>query len=206
MADREEWRTVPDWPLYEVSSLGQVRSYHPRWLKPTSVTGGKPRILSQTRVSGFARVVLVSEEGERRDVLVHVLMARAFLRAPSAVHIDGKRNVLSNLEPSSGMAESVSLKRPAKITAERVVRIVEDGVEERGEVSESMARQIRSGRKWRAVTEGMDMPAHARARRDAAIAASDEPTRVLAERHGLCETRVRLIRQKARESGHAPRR
>lgn len=199
----EEWRSIAGLPLYEVSSWGRVRSHHPRWLSPKSTTGGKPRILSQYLTTGHPRVSLVTDEGPR-EMLVRVLMARAFFGAESAVNVDGntRNNMLSNLEPTSGMAESVSIRRPATLTAEQVTRLVDDARDPAASlVSESLVRQIRRGAKWRTVTAGMTLAAERRRVRDAEIASSTDSTRVLAARHGLSETGVRLIRRR-----HASRR
>ena len=197
-ATRQTFRTIPA----KVSGLH--RSYHPRWLKPSSCTGGRPRILSTQFVDGHPRVQLWSEEGVAWRPLVRVLMAQAFLSTESAVPIDGNPgNIdLANLSPTSGRGETTSMRNPRKLTAEQVVRIVEDrsAAKEVG-VSASLARQIRNGSKWRTVTSNCQLPGRPdHTARDAAIAASTDPIAVIAAKHGLRETRVYQIRAKARSA------
>jgi predicted XRE-type DNA-binding protein len=88
----EEWRDIPDWEgYYQVSNLGQVKSFH-----------RKGRMLKQgTSNKGYRRVVL-QNKGIKRYISVHRLVMLAF-HGPSDLtvnHIDGDKtnNALTNLE------------------------------------------------------------------------------------------------------------
>lgn len=85
MTTAEEWRTIPGWPGYEVSNLGNLRS-----LKP-----GKqgPKVARLDR-RGYWRVSL-SVAGVTKNRRVHQLVALAFLGPrPDGCevrHLDGNR-------------------------------------------------------------------------------------------------------------------
>lgn len=94
----EEWRAVPGWPEYEVSSIGHVRRvavYH------TTRVG---RMLNlHTGSTGYLRAAL-SRSSKTKYELVHRLVAMAFLPAPSegqteVAHRNGVRtdNSVGNL-------------------------------------------------------------------------------------------------------------
>ena len=90
----EEWRPVPGWPRYFVSSLGRVCS--------TKGKGGAQRILSQYLEEGY-RVVRVRDHGRTAHLSVHRALLMAFDRMPApdeeTRHLDGNRlnNSLGNL-------------------------------------------------------------------------------------------------------------
>lgn len=94
IAEREEWRTVIDWPDYEVSSTGQVRSRK----------SGRVRIRRQHLSAHRYHAVVLSMDGRTKRAKVAHLVARAFLGprpADSTVnHKDGDRlnNHAANLE------------------------------------------------------------------------------------------------------------
>lgn len=91
------WRTVPDYPAYEVSADGIVR-------RCPGVRCRAHRILAPfVRPNGYAQVILY-RDGQRQRFGVHQLVALAFLGPkPSpqhqVAHLDGQRlnNHLSNL-------------------------------------------------------------------------------------------------------------
>lgn len=94
-----EWRLVPDWPAYQVSSKGQVR----RVLRSKGATPG--RVLRQllNRKTGYLSVCLCEHPRTNR-IDVHRLVAFAFLGPqPSPRHLvahnDGNRtnNAVDNL-------------------------------------------------------------------------------------------------------------
>ena len=104
----EEWREIPGFPEYQVSSHGRVRSYY----KANGYGGGftcdrsiTPNILRQTplKKSGHMRVYLY-HNGIKVSLLVHRLVAIAFIPNPNGYpkvrHRDDnpKNNNVENLE------------------------------------------------------------------------------------------------------------
>lgn len=90
---KEEWNTINDFPNYEVSNTGIVRNRKTgRILKPYSNRGG------------YLVVILMNSKGERKCLLVHRLVAKAFIPNPNAFpqinHKDGNKhnNFVDNLE------------------------------------------------------------------------------------------------------------
>jgi hypothetical protein len=88
---REEWRTIPSYPLYDVSNLARVRR------------ASKKRTIAQfLNKTGYATAAL-SVKGTLYTRLVHVLVAEAFIGPKDAdsyvAHLDGNKlnNVPSNL-------------------------------------------------------------------------------------------------------------
>ena len=93
---QETWKRVKDFPLYEVSNLGRVRSNlhtEPRILKPSLVGNHRKK---------YMHVSLLG-----RGFLLHRLVAEAFLRKPRerciqmvVTHIDGdpRNNRADNLK------------------------------------------------------------------------------------------------------------
>lgn len=76
----EEWRAIPDWPGYEASDQGRVRSWRKRGARPTTPLDCEPRLLTQRPNSrGLYLVVDVAAAGRRRQMLVHRLVGEAFL-------------------------------------------------------------------------------------------------------------------------------
>jgi len=100
----EVWKPITGWEgLYEVSSLGRVRSL------PREVSGGRGsravrggRVLTPSATYGYAHVCL-HDRGRKRTARVHVLVATAFHGARPqgmhACHVDGdsSNNAASNL-------------------------------------------------------------------------------------------------------------
>lgn len=71
----EVWVTVPDYPDYDCSNMGRVRSRR----NPKAKREGKPRMLSCRPINGsYPKVYLCNDEGGRR-VDVHVLVAELFI-------------------------------------------------------------------------------------------------------------------------------
>lgn len=98
----EVWRGVPGYPHYEVSSLGNVRSY-----KRRGRGGGvneTPKLLKpHPHNSGYLSHNLINERGEVKTVLIHALVLAAF-EGPRPVgmitrHLDGNphNNTRDNL-------------------------------------------------------------------------------------------------------------
>ena len=85
-----EWRTIDDWPNYEVSSDGQVRV---KGLKRTKKT---------YRASTGYEATQLSQNGYKKQLYIHRLVAAAFCEGcdESVNHINGDRrdNRAENLE------------------------------------------------------------------------------------------------------------
>lgn len=96
MEKQIEWRVVPGWPEYMVSSTGQVKriqagigTFADKVLKP------------QTLKNGYLKVSLC-RDAKRREYLIHRLVALAFIGDPTGkdvCHVDGSRqnNCVENL-------------------------------------------------------------------------------------------------------------
>lgn len=95
----EKWKEIPGFSWYEVSDLGRIRS-----LK----NGEDEPKLMKLRLSdtGYVRVTLQDDYGEKRVMPVHLLVAYAFMGPPRGRivrHLDGNRAnpKLSNLKYGS---------------------------------------------------------------------------------------------------------
>ena len=93
VATSEEWRTVPDFPRYEVSSMGRFRNR------------GTGRFIGGSAAHNGYLHITVTKDGKPFTKLCHRLVASAFLEQPSAKHTevnhknkDRADNRLSNLE------------------------------------------------------------------------------------------------------------
>ena len=171
----EEWRAVEGWPLYEVSSLGRVRSWN------TRCGGGGGRILHQQveRRNGYIRVCLYPA---KRTVRVNVLVLEAFHgRRPSPNHEaahwddDKKNNTVANLRWATSLENKADRDRngrtargvrhgQAKLTendAAEIYRLAKlpgadaKAIGARFGVTRQMVAYIRDGRLWRQVTEAV---------------------------------------------------
>lgn len=95
----EVWKTIPQWPTYEVSDLGRIRRVSGgRWNKPGKI------LKAGDRGKGYLRVML-RMNGKDRTAFVHCLVAEAFHGPrPStnheAAHLDGNKsnNGLKNID------------------------------------------------------------------------------------------------------------
>lgn len=89
----EIWKTIEDYPDYQVSSLGRVKS----------LKGKKERILKPGDVGGYLNVIL-SNNGKKKNFRVHRLVAEAFLLNPLGLPVinhkdeDKTNNTVDNLE------------------------------------------------------------------------------------------------------------
>lgn len=108
-----KWVAVPGYEgRYEVSSCGQVRSLG----IVVNAKGGanafrKGRILKQAvKSSGYRQVTLCAADDSRRSVLVHVLVAQAFLgQRPRGHHV---RHLDCN--PANNCVENITYGSPAE--------------------------------------------------------------------------------------------
>lgn len=76
---KERWRQIPGFSWYDVSSLGRIRSWKPN--RPSqSKARTKPKLM-RTREDrdGYPRITLQDDNGKKRVVRVHILVARTFL-------------------------------------------------------------------------------------------------------------------------------
>ena len=96
----EIWKEIKNYPMYEVSSMGRVRSYY-------NARHGRrviPRLLAiKTDRIGYNFVHLKNEDG-RKPLRVHRLVAEAFIPNPESLteinHLDENKqnNCVNNLE------------------------------------------------------------------------------------------------------------
>ena len=94
----EIWKPIPDFPRYEASSFGRVRSLHGR-----QGPRDTPLVMRDARSgSGYRAVVLWNESG-KKQLYVHQIVLLAFSGRPGegqeGAHLDGTRtnNRLENL-------------------------------------------------------------------------------------------------------------
>lgn len=104
--EMEEWRDIPGFEgRYQVSTLGNVKSLPRRVNNHTGTLMVKEKIIRQRHdLKGYMRVDLVDNQGKRKYLGVHRLVAMAFIpnpeNKPQINHVDGRKdnNVLDNLE------------------------------------------------------------------------------------------------------------
>ena len=103
--DPEDWKTVPEFERYQVSTRGRVRSWRNG---PTGAERTKPRILKQSvSVKGFMQVCFILD-GKKSTKSVHALVLETWLgkrpRGWWCHHLDGNRtnNNLANLGYRAG--------------------------------------------------------------------------------------------------------
>lgn len=78
----KRWKTIPGFSDYEVSTMGEVRSYK----------GDKPRLMKlRIGSDGYPRVTLQDDDGTKRVRRVHLLVADAYL-GPAKGRIVRHRN------------------------------------------------------------------------------------------------------------------
>ncbi len=132
----EEWRTIPDWPLYEVSSFGRIRRRigDRHRAKPGYVLKQFPVTAPNKRTTYWCVRLSKGTTDSFRQIMVHRAVASAFIgECPSGRqvnHIDGVKtnNFYRNLEyvtQSQNMihAGSMGLRSQQKITADQAIEI-----------------------------------------------------------------------------------
>lgn len=100
----EKWKPIQGWEGYEVSDLGNVRSFKraSAGRKYVARYDLPPRAKKQRLINGYP-AVLLSDNGVKKDRLVHGLVLEAFVcprpDGMQAAHNDGNRrnNVITNL-------------------------------------------------------------------------------------------------------------
>ena len=99
---KEIWKTVPDWPPYEVSNLGRIRSYHKKRSRHNP-TGEIPYVLKPIPFHNGRLYITLQNQGRRLQTTVHRLVLLTFVGpCPSglqACHNDSncQNNKLDNL-------------------------------------------------------------------------------------------------------------
>ena len=100
----EEWKDIVDYPNYQVSNLGNVKSKERYTRQRKGFSLRKERILKQNKDhKGYMQVILYNENGYKH-FKVHRLVADAFITKIDGKnhinHIDGNKehNFVDNLE------------------------------------------------------------------------------------------------------------
>ena len=92
-----EWKTIPSFPMYEASTDGLIRSKARERVTPTGGLYVTPaKVLTQfLQINGYKHVALY-RDGVRKNVLVHRVVAMAFLGVGSESlqvdHINGNKH------------------------------------------------------------------------------------------------------------------
>lgn len=116
---RERWRVIEGFPNYEVSNLGNVRSWAHKGRGRGKGRTKKPRLLTATLRKGstdYLTVTLYSEEG-RSVSLVHQLVTKTF-HGPRP---EGKVVRHLNGDPLDNRAENLAWGTPKENSADRYV-------------------------------------------------------------------------------------
>lgn len=93
MQPEERWVAIADFPGYEVSSLGRVRSFRQ--------AADRPRILKTRTSKGYIRVPL-SKDRRQHFRYVHRLVAEAFIGPrPEGMQVHHRDGVRDNNYPSN---------------------------------------------------------------------------------------------------------
>lgn len=136
----EDWKPVPDFPGYEVSNLGRVRSY-----RSINGRGGfclNPRLLKllDTPKKEYLRVGLVDGMGGVKHIPVHTLVLMVFVgprpsKDHDCCHADGnaRNNTLSNLRwdtKQANAADRISHGTQIRGEAVGIAVLTEDQVKE----------------------------------------------------------------------------
>lgn len=93
----EEWRAVEDFPFYDVSSHGRIRSWQSRNALLPHIRRARPVTLSQKTSKAGYREVCLSRNGGRAVKRVHRLVLSAFHGQPPSgdsqgAHLNGRRD------------------------------------------------------------------------------------------------------------------
>lgn len=169
----EEWRAVEDWPGYEVSDIGRVRS----WKRASGLT--EPQVLALGLSAGYPCISL-SAPGRHGTLKVHWLVAAAFLgprpEGQEIAHNDGDRlNCRASNLRYATQAENAADKRQhgtlllgeqvssARLTDDQVRSIYADArpnsvVAAEYGVGRQAIGKIKRGRRWSWLTSAEPKP------------------------------------------------
>lgn len=98
----EEWRTIFDFPNYEVSNKGNIRSKE--YNDSLGHLRSSKKLKKQVNNCGYEYVILSSKEEKHKTLTVHRIVAKTFIPNPEEKedvnHIDGNKlnNNVNNLE------------------------------------------------------------------------------------------------------------
>lgn len=99
----EEWRPVEGWPDYEVSNLGRIK----RVTRYRSKAGAiRKNILLKS--TGYLAITLTHRSGARKMLLVHRLVAKAFLPPPSSPDMEVNHKDTDRTNPRADNLEWVT--------------------------------------------------------------------------------------------------
>lgn len=121
----EIWKAIPGFDGYEVSDLGQVRSYFKRAGKNWNISDIPQRILSQAIDSRGYKFVSLRKDGKLYRRSIHVLVTLAFIgERPLKYHVchrdcNPSNNHLDNLRydtPVNNAIDSIQLNRYLSIS------------------------------------------------------------------------------------------
>jgi len=102
----EQWKTIPEFPDYQISNLGNVMRMVNRPFNPACICG-------TWKHSTGCLCVTLRQGGKRKSARVHILVAKAFIPNPYGLptvnHVDGDKthNDYDNLEWASYRRQSI---------------------------------------------------------------------------------------------------
>lgn len=146
---KEIWRKIPGFTKYEASDLGNIKTFN--WKG-----SGQERVMKPARdASGYLRTVLIDDEGRKRTVKVHRIIASTFLinelNKPEVNHLNAVKddNRVVNLEWAT---RQENLNHSKENNLQRVLKGSEIG---NSILNEDIVRSIRKEYKPRIVTQRM---------------------------------------------------
>lgn len=171
----EVWKPIPEWPMYEASTLGRIR----RVMTITGKIFDKPRLLAPSKFRGRYLAVILCFGSRKRKPFVHTLILETFIGPrPEGLECchgngDGCDNRLTNLRWAThqeNYADSIKHgtahldkghlnvhHTPQKLTAQQVLsiraeyvpyRVSKPSLAKKYNVHTSMIQAILDRRKW----------------------------------------------------------